>query len=300
MKKLLASGLGGGLDIINASLLYFAAKNEEVPIVLGSVRPAPLEALTGRLRFSYSGAWVNKDTKINYSGRYIEPRVASLLEEEIMFFSRKYEKRSDPFYLRTAIRHAKSWYGLTDMIFVDGGGDSMILTQQDADGTAESIDPFYGGDAEALTALDKVPNTYLAVVSVGLDVSEKGFQKNIKLLKKRDAYFGKVNLVTREKQDYQLEHLLEFKEGFLAPFFDLAENTLVLTEDDFDNPDKMKSHTAVVTYHALKGNFGLKRTYVDWEPVTDGRKGVIVKPEHCWMYFFDAQQIHKLKLELNS
>lgn len=41
-----------------------------------------------------------------------------------------------------------------------------------------------------------------------------------------------------------------------------------------DEPNKAKSHTAVVTYHAMKGNFGIKRTYVPWEPV----EGVEVKP----------------------
>ncbi len=51
-----------------------------------------------------------------------------------------------------------------------------------------------------------------------------------------------------------------------------------------------------MTYHALKGDFGNQRTYVPWEP----EGGVDVKPEHCWMYFFDASKIHELKLEINK
>jgi hypothetical protein len=50
----------------------------------------------------------------------------------------------------------------------------------------------------------------------------------------------------------------------------------------------------------MKGNFGQQRTYVDWEPEVNGKKGVIVKPEHRWMYFFDAGKIHEVKKELNS
>jgi hypothetical protein len=46
----------------------------------------------------------------------------------------------------------------------------------------------------------------------------------------------------------------------------------------------------------MKGNFDIRRTYVPWEP----EGGVLVKPEHCWMYFFDASKIHGIKLELNG
>jgi hypothetical protein len=38
---------------------------------------------------------------------------------------------------------------------------------------------------------------------------------------------------------------------------------------------------------------------VPWEPVTDGVKGVVVKPEHSWMYFFDAKAVEQLKIELS-
>jgi hypothetical protein len=37
--KVLACGLGGGLDIVNASLVYFALQNEGNSCNLGSTRP---------------------------------------------------------------------------------------------------------------------------------------------------------------------------------------------------------------------------------------------------------------------
>ncbi len=96
--------------------------------------------------------------------------------------------------------------------------------------------------------------------------------------------------------------MLSFENFSLEPYFDLAKEILVLTDEDFMYRDhKFLSHTAVVTYHALKGNFGHQRTFVLWEP-NEGpnrKKGVIVKPEYCWMYFFDGAQLYDIKKELN-
>lgn len=67
--------------------------------------------------------------------------------------------------------------------------------------------------------------------------------------------------------------------------------------------DKSKmhvSHTGTVTFRALKGDFGIQRTYVPWEPKENGVKGVLVKPEHCWMYFFDMKAVEQLKIDLNK
>ena len=204
MEKLLVCGLGGSLDIVNASLLYFAAKNEGTPAVLGSSRPAPLDRIENHSPFSDNGTWVNGKSIINYGGsngppRYAEPRVASVLEEDVLFLSRKYDGKDDIPRLREAILEAQKENVFSHMIFVDGGGDSLTFTVQDADGTTENAtDPFAGGDSKVLEALANVPNTYLAVVAVGLDVSETGFQRNIELLRERGAYFGRINLATGE------------------------------------------------------------------------------------------------------
>lgn len=293
------SGLGGGLDIVNASLPFFAALNEDTYAMLGSSRPAPLSDMENYHGFSACGCTVTKNTKIHYKGRYIEPRLSQVLDQDILFFSRRCNGQTSVNQLRDAIWTARAMYGLEHVIFVDGGGDSLILQPGDSGETSESDDPFDGGDAEVLAALDGMVNAYLAVVSVGLDVNEERFNENVELLREKDAYFGKVNLASGEKKDYALNNIIEFKPGFLEPYFALAEEVLVLNETDFGDANKMKSHTAVVTYHALKGNFGLQRTYVDWEPAVDGEKGVIVKPKHCWMHFLDAGKVHELKKELN-
>jgi hypothetical protein len=298
-QMLLVSGLGGGLDVVNASILYFAAKSENRLVTLGSSRPAPLNSFENHDPFSDSGTWVNGNTVINYRGRYIEPRLSSILNEDILYFSRKYENSTDVNRLRESIEKSQSEYGFSSMIFVDGGGDSLILREDDAIQSSQEKNPFKGGDAETLSALRDIPNAYLAIISAGLDISEEDFQRNVELLDKRNAYFGRVDIVNGKKEDYKLNHLLEFHPGFLGDYFNLAKNILVLSEEDFNKPGKMKSHTAVVTYHALSGHFGLQRTYVRWEPTADGKKGVIVKPEYRWMYFFDAGKIEGLKRELN-
>jgi len=300
----LASGLGGGLDIVNASLVYYALKNSGMQARLGSSRPAPQSVMENHFPFEDSGTLVHEFTRINYGrelSRYPEPRISGVLEEDVLFFSRKYENQTDVKRLKKAVEVAADKFDFTDMFFIDGGGDSLILTLDDVAGTADNAaDPFAGGDSKVLEALAGINRVYLGVISVGLDVSASGFQKNIERLKQRNAYFGRVNLKTLEKQDYQLNHLLDFKQGFLEPYFKLAENILVLKEEDIDNPDKTQSHTAVVTYHALKGDYGMQKTFVPWEPEVKGKKGVVVCPDHCWMYFFDAGKIHDLKVELNK
>ena len=83
-----------------------------------------------------------------------------------------------------------------------------------------------------------------------------GFQENVKLLKERGGYLGRINLHTGEVDDYKLGHLLDFKgKDFLADYFKLAEAVVMIERNDLKNPKKMKSHTATVSYHAIKGNY---------------------------------------------
>ncbi|MBI2102779.1 DUF1152 domain-containing protein [Candidatus Woesearchaeota archaeon] len=298
--SLLVAGLGGGLDAVNASLLFYAAKGESKKVILGSSRTADLSRIDRHSLLGESVTLINGDSHINSRGRYPEPRLAALLNEPILYFAREYDQKRDLSRMRTGIETARKQLGIAEMIFVDGGGDSLVLRTGDAIAVSEEQDPFAGGDADVLAGLAGLSQTYLGVVAVGLDVDERRFQENIALLAQRGGYFGRVNLKTGDKEDYTLDHILSFEKGYLERYFELAENVLVLSERDQNDPTKMKSHTAVVTYHAMKGNFGVQRTYVDWEPEVEGRRGVIVKSEHCWMYFVDAGMIHPLKLELNK
>ncbi|HLD04727.1 MAG TPA: DUF1152 domain-containing protein [Candidatus Nanoarchaeia archaeon] len=301
MTKVLASGLGGGLDVVNALLIYAALENEGNEPVLGSIRPIVPEQVFPRIQFSENGCWVDRDSRITgYNGRCVEPKIAAALGKDILLFSRRKESEREVEGLAEAIADMEHLF--SDMFFVDGGGDSLILKKEDAIAESEYKDPFQGEDAVSLAALTQFPNAYLAVISVGLDISEEAFRRNVDLLSERGAYFGRVNLVSGEKEGRSLEGLervIQFQSGFLDRYFTLAEKILVLKEEDIADPSKTKSHTAVVAYHALKGNFGLQRTFVRWEPTVDGQKGVLVNPEHQWMYFFKASAVHPLKKELN-
>jgi len=115
------------------------------------------------------------------------------------------------------------------------------------------------------------------------------------------GYFGRVNLLNGEEDEFKLGDLISFKNlEWRKDYQELSENILVLSEDDFDNPKKLQSHTAVVSYHAIMSHFGKQRTFVPWEPtLEDQQKGVIVSPEHAWFYFFDASKGEQLKLQLN-
>lgn len=155
-KRILFSGLGGGLDIINASLLYFAASSEGAKVVLGSIRPAPLDRIKSHKQFEDCGAWVNGGSTIDYGkgigiARYCEPKVAEFLGEDVLFLTRKYKDKNDVPRLISAINKAREECLIDEMIFVDGGGDSLTFTTGDAAGTSENnSDVFAGGDSISL------------------------------------------------------------------------------------------------------------------------------------------------------
>jgi hypothetical protein len=299
---ILVTGLRGGLDIINASLLYYVAKAEGKDVILGACRSKSLSRLGGKFEsFADSGALVGPETTIRARGRYVEPLVSQTIKEKVLYFGRKFEDKSDLARFREAVLTARERFGITDHILVDGGGDSLILQHGDGiEGVSETFDPYEGGDAEVMVALKGIPNTYLALVSVGLDIDVKKFWKNLTELNKIGGYFGRVHLVNRELENYVLSDIVSFTEPFLQPYFDLAEERVIMSLDDFDDPGKMRSHTAVVTYHALKGHFGMQRTYVDWEPKVEGRLGVNVTNNHNWMYFFDLTRVEALKDKFNK
>jgi hypothetical protein len=343
--KFLFCGLGGGLDVVNASILYFVSLNEAKPAVLGSIRPCPLENISRHgPAFSSHGTILTKDSLIGIRGRYAEPRVAALLTEiekethstsststssssstpasipnldlsgSVLYFSR-YESQAEEKQcpssveaspsrsakLRQAIETARDKFGISHMFFCDGGGDSLILRESDGCTHSEHTNPFVGGDAEALKALHGIPNVYLAVVAVGLDIDRGAFARNLVVIKERGGYFGRVNLHTGEQDEFTLGHLLAFKEGWLENYRKLAETILVLKEEDKRNESKTMSHTATVSYHAICGNFGLQRTFVQWEPVQeDGERGVVIDRDHCWLYFFNPTILEQLKFEFNN
>jgi len=122
----------------------------------------------------------------------------------------------------------------------------------------------------------------LCTVAVGLDIDRKKFLDNLEDLIARDIYVGSMNI----------------KETFdLTEYFEAAEEILRINKED---KEKFMSHTGVVFYHALIGNYGRQRTFVQWEGTFEGEKGVEVIPGHSIMYMFKGNKIHKLKLEMNG
>jgi hypothetical protein len=95
-------------------------------------------------------------------------------------------------------------------------------------------------------------------------------------------------------------HIAQFKEGFLKLYLKLVDQVLAYEQKRLKDKTKMTSHTATVTFRAISGDFGTQRTFVPWEPNVNGVKGVEVKPDHCWMYFFDMRAIEQLKIDLNK
>jgi len=290
-------------------------------IFLGTTRPCPLDKMENIDIIGPASALVSKTTKINYHGRYIEPRVSEVIEEPIIFFSRmlatheaqaknesKLEKEQRITTLQNSVQLVMKRFGIEQMIAVDCGGDSLILEI----GDYPNASPFSGGDAEMLSALRGIPNVILGILSPGIDINLDAFKKNVNLLRERGAYYGRINMATGEKQEWTLKNdwflpnrnsefsiLEDPAMAYLSDYFQFCETILRLNDEDQTNSLKQNSHTAVIAYHALKGNYGIKRTYVSWEPITNGVPGFDVKPDYAWIYFFNAAEIEILKLELN-
>jgi hypothetical protein len=110
----------------------------------------------------------------------------------------------------------------------------------------------------------------------------------------RGGYFGRVNLVTREKENFKLDHLFDFDTPyalfsslicffflsfccssgfylytvghiyrFLDNYFALAEQVLVLSEDDLKDPNKLPSHTGAVIPSPPSHTYSLRSVDAD-------------------------------------
>jgi hypothetical protein len=300
----LASGLGGGLDIVNASILRFCARGNRP--MLGSVHPLPLDtAVSGGRRFAPAGMLLNAESHIDYVSssnlsRFPEARVATVLGEEVVLLSRAIggdwdEKIAN---LSTSIEIFEEMHpGIS--FFMDGGGDSLILREQDGNETSEHSDPFRGGDAATLQALSGT-NAIMGIIGVGLDIDSTAFAENIERLAVLDAYHGRINLWTGAVEGNVFPELFDFSKTNLEDYLEFAGRILVLEEADLENPARTLSHIATVVYPALRGDRGLHRTFLPWEPMTENGPGVVVTDEHAWLYFVDAGAVHPLKLKLNG
>lgn len=304
----LTSGLGGGLDVLNAALFWLAARNAGTLPVLGSVQSVPMTALGQDLPPFVSGVMIGPDDRIDHvteSGlsRFAEPALSRILRRDVLLLSRRPLGTPSPVdgpRLRKSIEEFRRIRpGM--LLFVDGGGDSLVLRPSDATEDSEHTDPFAGGDSEVLEALSSLGGAVLAVVAAGLDIDPAAFESNCRLLEERGAWYGTLDLLTGEREGDTFEDVLDFGPKTLASFLDIAERILPLDESEVGLPGKTQSMTATVTYRALRREFGRCRTWLPWEPTgKDGSRGPVVRPEHARVHFLDAGAIHGLKLDLNG
>lgn len=239
-----------GLDVVNASILYFALQVQGQHVDLGSVRPAPITTIeTPNIKpFHAAGTIITASTEIKKKGRYIEPRLAQLLNTQVLFFSRNMEARQEESQLRPqqvqllrdAITLAKETYKYDYMLFVDGGGDSLCLTSNDMNQGSQFVDPFLGGDAELLEATYTVPGTVIqAVISVGLDIDKQAFANHVKALAAMGGYLGRMNMKTGEQQDWKCP--FQCNNTYLKSYFELADQVLILNEKHFNDTNRLPS-----------------------------------------------------------
>jgi hypothetical protein len=202
------------------------------------------------------------------------------------------------------------------ILFVDGGGDSLVLRSSDTNAGSEVESPFDGGDAHVLAAIHQTAEVtvpiILATMAVGLDIDAAAFQTNVQLLSERQAYFGRVNLVSGVAEPAEMtttsgerdnDGLTTLSELLCSVPLDdktvlaaararhaaLAQRLLTLDEAQLSDAKRFRSHTAVVAYHALQAHDGLQRTFMPWEPtLADGRRGVLIDEPLQWCYFFDG------------
>ena len=180
-------------------------------------------------------------------------------------------------------------------MFVDTGGDSLVLKLSDVAEGAQETHPMEGDDTLTLSALSSLSDTYLAVLAPGLDIRLEGFMENVELLRERGGYFGRVNLRTGEQDGFTLSHIFPYSAQGLGLYREVAGRTLILEEEHLTQPDRFVSFTGSVLWNTLHQRYGMQRSFAHW-----AKDPVLVTPEQSWAYFFYAKAAHDLRVELNS
>jgi hypothetical protein len=294
--RFLIGGLGGGLDVVNSLPLYFAAKAAGHDAKLVSIRRSSIDCLGGAetiVGFDHAAYVTSQTTR---HGRFVEAELARILQEDVLYLARDYERDTfDSARLRREVIRLRKKLAIDKHFMLDTGGDALVLREGDAIAESEEQDPFEGGDALVLSALAELPETYVAVAGVGLDVNVERFHTNRKELAKIGAYFGHVNLATNDTGDLELGDCFRFSEKTLAEYLSVAERILVLEEGHREVRGRVVSHTAVSLYNAVKGNYGRVNTFAgEYNPAGGFAQ---VGEGHRKVYFFRAGEIERLKRE---
>lgn len=297
-EKTLLIGAGGGLDIANCLPFYYIWSELGNDVTLASIRPVkqnnivPSDAYLRGCGFTQITA-ITPETVIQKKGRYAEPRITKVLNVPYTYILSRPDENGKYNTENLAAELSKFIvdFKFDSVFFVDGGGDSMILTPEDAMEGSQEKNPLKGGDAFALEMISKLDisetiDLKWMVVAAGLDVNLERFVKNLSFLSNESIYVG----------SYDLRHLDFPVHRWLENYTNAAEKILKLRHDS----DGIPSKTATTLYHSICGNYGVQSTFVDWEGTVDGKKGVLITPEQTIVYGFNPKNIHALKLRLNE
>jgi len=299
--NMLIAGLGGGLDVVNATSMYFMAKAQGIDATLGSIKSQSIEQIVGGTRVHDSAAWIHPDSSFADLGprrRYCEAQLARVLGESILYFGQRVGDGYNIGSLRGAIKRAAQQYGFTHMLFVDCGGDSLTFLPSDATEYSGTSDPFVGGDARSLEALSGVANAHLGVAAMGLDVDKSGAQANLRYLSIRNQTLGKLDLrfgESGETREYRFP--IDFNAQGIQEYLNVVESIVKLKPEDEHDSKKFVSLTAPVLYHAIRGNYGPQYTAARW---AQGQSGTVdVELSYAQMHIMCADKLHDIKSEIN-
>ena len=313
-----------------------------IDVVKAKLSGADMALVAMSAHYATPGAFLNPNTADDTASE-INPGVAEFFAESgepcetddhrgILYFGRPHAAEKSPSsnvsLLASAFEAAADQFDVSTVMFVDGGGDSLILGDEDGISQSETTDPLLGGDAVAMRAYkdwsasmkepSKAVNIVHAIVAVGLDIDARAFVWNLEELKRRGAYYGRINLATGETEDWASgtweilipgSGKLDFSSSSDVVVssratsvddpryvYDMTAERILRYQAGLSNDSgRFASHTATVAYHARNGHFGERvDTTLSWCPA----EGVLVTKELAWMYFFDGVEVEQLKRDI--
>jgi hypothetical protein len=159
MSKILISGLSGEFDIINALVLFSSLRSQGLDVRLGSSKNRSISNLTKDTPFADSSSLVSARTLFHNLGphsHYAEARIAEFFDEEVFYFTRRKDDIVNEDALREAFFIAKVRFGFSHQLFIDTGGDSLVLKVSDVTKDAQETHPMEEDDTLILSALSTV------------------------------------------------------------------------------------------------------------------------------------------------
>jgi len=239
-------------------------------------------------QFSKVGAVVD----ISHTGG-VETIIPNRIKEEVLLFSRMNEEgRFQSEELDEAVNAAVSQFNIKDIFFLDVGGTSLALSKDDVNRLALPLcDVASNHFIQSLVSSSLAKNLpiYHAVLAP-VWLNQKKFKENLELIEANNGYYGRVNLKTGQQDKFKLGNIFQFTPGCLDYYLDLAEH--LLQREDEHNHKKVHSCTCAAIYNALRPHYGFKKMK---RPCIADLDLATTPEDHCWLYFFDARVVAKLR-----